>query len=364
VVTQPVFLFPRSSISTKMLLNLLDRLNYYGKIWSQNNSTSLYVYIQGSSELEEVLQSRKYDHLSVIALDGNFIQNIFSTTAKVQLKSIDNKSIMLICGDLFLAPVMAKFINLGADNKFSIQISLHGNPTLNNSGFTRFLRKLLLRYAVRISSSIRIVSNHLIDEVLRDFDIVGKDVFVAPIPTQLPSNLVIKDNKRYLAFVGRVHSERNPLEWCEITSGYLSSIESAKAIVIGDGLLIDEVKRRFMPSLRKRINFIGEVEHEDLEKYWPSISILLVTAKSEGFGLTIREALTRGVFVVARENAVTRLMSESYKGIYVYRDVSNALEIIGSLDSRIFEETDRLENVNLVSTENTLSLNHLFRSWV
>jgi glycosyltransferase involved in cell wall biosynthesis len=322
------------------------------------------VYIQNSKSLEEVLQSRNYDFLSVVPLSDNYIQNIFSTTAKAQIKAFSGNSVMLICGDLFLAPLMASLIKFRTKKSYPIQISVHGNPILSSGRFKGAVKKLLLNYAVRISSSIRIVSKHLADEVLKDFDTLGKEVFVAPIPTQLPSNSLIKDNNAYLAFVGRLHSERDPLEWSDIASRFLISTDSAEAIVIGDGILVDQLKRGIMQSLRKRIHFTGEVEHEALDNYWKSISILLITAKSEGFGLTIREALTRGVFVVARENAVTCRMSESYKGIYVYRDRAQALEIIQDLYKRDFVESDRLENVNLVLTENSLSLNELFQSWV
>jgi glycosyltransferase involved in cell wall biosynthesis len=154
------------------------------------------------------------------------------------------------------------------------------------------------------------------------------------------------------------------LEWCEIANGYLAIKESAEAIVVGDGSLVKEMKLSILPNLRKRVHFVGEVEHENLEGYWPKISVLLTTAKSEGFGLTIREALTRGVFVVARENALTISISQTYKGIYIYRDVAKALEIINSLDNKVFREIDRLENANLVASENAFSLSELMQSWV
>jgi glycosyltransferase involved in cell wall biosynthesis len=364
VTVQPCFLFPRISISEKSLLNLLERLNHYGSIWSAQHPTIIWVYIQRSRKLEEVLESRRYEFIRIIPLGESCVKNIFSPIVKRRFKSLDGESLMLICGDLFLAPLMAKFINSREMSNFPIQISLHGNPTLNNGGFLRIVKKLLLRYAVRISSSIRIVSKHLADEVLKDFDIAGKKVLIAPIPTKLPGNLITKDKNNYLAFVGRVHSERSPLEWCEITNGYLAIKESAEAIVVGDGSLVKEMKLSILPNLRKRVHFLGEVEHENLEKYWPKISVLLTTAKSEGFGLTIREALTRGVFVVARENALTVSISETYRGIYVYRDVAKALDIISSLDKKIFDETDRIENVNLVSSENAFSLSELMQSWV
>lgn len=364
MIVQPCFLFPRISISEKSLLNLLERLNHYGSIWSVQHPTNIWVYIQRSRKLEEVLENRKYEFIKVIPLDKSCVKNIFSPIVKRRFKSLDGVSLMLICGDLFLAPLMAKFINWRELRNFPIQISLHGNPTLNNGRFLRMVKKLLLRNAVRISSSIRIVSKHLADEVLKDFDISERKVLIAPIPTQLPGNLITKDKNNYLAFVGRVHLERNPLEWCEIANKHLAIEESAEAIVVGDGSLAKEMKLSILPNLRKRVHFVGEVEHENLDEYWPKISVLLTTAMSEGFGLTIREALTRGVFVVARENPLTISISDTYKGIYVYRDVAKALEIINSLDKRVFDEMDRIKNVNLVSSENAFSLSELMQSWV
>ena len=362
--SQPIFLFPRNSISQKSLKNLLDRLNQYGSTWSQQHPTKIVVYIQRSRDLDELLQSRQYDFLSLIPLGRYFLLNIFFPLFNRGFRPEKVISITLICGDLFVAPFMARLANLSKKRKHSIQISIHGNPNMNNTGFTRIVKKLLIMHAIRVSSSIRIVSKQLADEILKDYDTSKKYVFVAPIPTQLPKVLEAKVEGSLLAFVGRVHNERNPAEWSEITKRFLNSEQSAKAIVIGNGVLLEEMKCDFDRILRERIDFVGEVDHKNLDEYWPGISILLTTAVSEGFGLTIREALIRGVFVVARENSVTSFMANTYNGIFTYQDVNMAFEIIHSLSGQTFAEHDRLKNIELVLSENSLSLNKLLKSWI
>ena len=361
--SQPVFLFPRNSVSKKSLSNLLDRLDFYGQCWSEHHSTKVEVYMQRSRYLEELLCAKNYEHLKVISLTRYFPLNMVSPLFFKSFSRTNNKKIVFICGDLFIAPLMAKLAKSRIPTACRIQISLHGNPTGSNSFLTGFIKKFLLSRAIGVADSIRLVSTHVGDEILPNRKRFGKSIFVAPIPTELPDEYRSRSGKTQLAFIGRLQSERNPLAWCELAARCLNEIPTSQAVVIGGGPLRRNMESFFEPPVSERIKFVGEVDKEGLNHFWPNISILLSTAESEGFGLSIREALTRGVYVVAKENTGTLQISAEFSGIFTYRTTDEGFRLIQNLIGKSFDEQDRVSNIGRVVTENASSMINLMDSW-
>jgi glycosyltransferase involved in cell wall biosynthesis len=360
---QPVFLFPRNSASKESLVTLLNRLDFYGCYWSEDNSTKILVFLQKSKTLEDLIQIKNYEHLEIIFLTRSVPLNvIFPLFSNTFLKATD-KSTMLICGDLFVAPFMARLAQLKARNACRIQISFHGNPIGSERNFSRMLKKFMLGKAINFSDSIRLVSNHVGDEILPLKHRIGKNIFVAPIPTEVPIKLLGRSEKTLLAFVGRLQNERNPHDWCQLANRFLEESPNSQAIVIGGGPLRQDMESYFHPSVSQRIEFVGEVEKGELNHYWPNISILLSTAPSEGFGLSIREALIRGVYVVAKENVGTLQIANEFSGIFTYRSMEEGFRLINDLSRKHFDENDCIANRKRVLAENESSINNLMKSW-
>lgn len=361
--SQPVFLFPRNSVSKKALSTLLDRLDFYGKCWSENHSTKIVVHLQRNRSLEELLWAKSYENLKVISLTRSSLLNIISPLFLKRFTKANNIKVVFICGDLFIAPLMAKIAKLRICSNCRIQISLHGDPTGSDPVFIGLIKKFLLRRSIDIADSIRLVSTHVGDEILRNRDRLGKSIFVAPIPTELPVHSRSWSGKTILAFIGRLQNERNPQAWCELAIRFLNEIPASQAIVIGGGPLRRTMENAFQSPISERIEFIGEVEKEKLNPYWPSISILLSTAESEGFGLSIREALTRGVYVVAKENTGTLRIAAEFHGIFTYKNLDEGFRLIQNLIGKSFDESDRILNVGRVLAENQSSMRNLMKSW-
>jgi glycosyltransferase involved in cell wall biosynthesis len=163
--------------------------------------------------------------------------------------------------------------------------------------------------------------------------------------------------------VGRLHEERNTSEWSEIVEQLLDVDPNFSAIVIGGGNSLFSMKERLSSFIEERVKFEGELSKQELEESWDQISILLSPAKEEGFGLAIREALIRGVFVIARRNAGTQFLFEKMKGIYLYDSVGEAVELARELKNKRFLESDFALNLEYLSLENAKSLAALIASW-
>ena len=89
------------------------------------------------------------------------------------------------------------------------------------------------------------------------------------------------------------------------------------------------------------------------------------TAKSEGYGLAIREALSAGCFVLAFSNPLTESLQNSFpKQVFTYKDISDAIRQINSLRKREIDAHSVEEFRQKQLFENNESLNNLIQSWV
>ncbi len=364
LITHPVFIFPRLNLSAIQIQELLFRLNRYGEEWSKSHSSNLVVFMPQSDETRELLRNFPMPYV-VVSLTGKnpLINTLLPLKAVKYLRLMDSK-FTLICGDLLLAPITAFIIKCVFPLRVKSQISLHGNPS-SAWGFSPLgvAKKMLMRFALRNSESIRVVSTHL-KNYLCDVKGLPRDLIViAPIPTVPPRRQRIAPSEPRISFVGRLHEERNTSEWIEIVEQLLDIEPHFSAIVIGSGSNLLSMKEHLSSFTDQRVKFEGELNKQELEESWDQISVLLSPAKQEGFGLAIREALIRGVFVIARKNAGTQFLSEKMKGIYLYDSVGEAVELARDLKDKKFSESDLALNLDFLSLENAESLSALIASW-
>lgn len=364
LITSPVFIFPRLDMSAIQIRELLFRLNRYGEEWSKSHSSTLVVFIPENEKTREMLRNFRASNMVVSFMGGNSLINTFFPLQAVKhVRSIDSK-FTLICGDILLAPVSAFIIKCFFPFRVRSQISLHGNPS-STWGISPLgiAKRLLMRFALRNSESIRVVSTNIKNYLCDVKGLPSDRIVVAPIPTVLPMRPRIAASAARIGFVGRLHDERNTSEWSEIVEKLLNVDPDFSAIVIGDGSGLLSMKAPLTSFIDGRVRFIGEISKQELEEYWDKISILLSPAKQEGFGLAIREALIRGVFVIARRNPGTQFLFEKMKGIYLYDSVGEAVDLAHKLKGQEFLDSDLVFNLDYLSLENRESLSALVDGW-
>ncbi len=362
--TQPVFIFPRLNMSAIQIQELLFRLNQYGEEWSKSHSNNLVVFMPQDEETRELLRNFPTPYVLVSLTGRNYLINTFFPVKAVKYVRSMDSNFTFICGDALLAPVTAFIIKCVFPFRVKSQISLHGNPS-SAWGFSPLgvAKRMLMRFALRNSESIRVVSTHLKNYLCDVKGLPRDQIVIAPIPTVPPRRQRIATSGPRISFVGRLHEERNTSEWIEIVEQLFDGDPHFSAIVIGGGNSLLSMKERLSSFIDERVKFEGELNKQELEESWNQISILLSPAKQEGFGLAIREALIRGVFVIARRNAGTQFLFEKMKGIYLYDSVGEAVELARELKDKKFLESDLALNLEYLSLENAESLAALIASW-
>lgn len=118
------------------------------------------------------------------------------------------------------------------------------------------------------------------------------------------------ENKIVLAFIGRLHPQKNPLYSLEIVKR-LSS-DKYILLVLGDGELYDSMVNEIKNSCLNNVYMLGR--RNDVYQWLSAIDILLMPSKFEGLGVSLIEAQSCGVKCIGsntipKETKITDIIS-------------------------------------------------------
>jgi glycosyltransferase involved in cell wall biosynthesis len=351
---------------------VLKRIDYYSRALNQASGLDTKVEVYVKSNHFEVNSNKLpvYPSLEIVPISNSTAYLFHFLICLIRRCLLQSKTpSLLIAGDpwkdalivfalkkiLWWAPIYS-------------QISIHGDLVKQESSLLkRIIKKAWLRISLKDSDSIRVVSDHLIDELVDEFGISRSKMIVAPIPVSLREREEIQlSSKHFVGFVGRLHYERGLNEFIEIISKLSQSSMEFDYLIVGDGpdrvSFLEKLYRIVGPE---KIDYRGFLNEDELSRVWRDCKILLSTAPSEGYGLALRESLLNGTFVVARKNAGTLAAQNEFGyGIHVYRDTDEAVTLIESLIKEAFPAYD-IEEIRLqVLKSNEKSLNSLIDSWL
>lgn len=350
---------------------ILKRIDNYSKALSDFSSSDLKVtvYIRTNHVSRALYKNQIYPYLKLVPLSDSVMYGLHFATHLCRGCIMKSRTpTLLIAGDpwkdTLIVTTIKKFLWWAP---IRTQMSVHGDlVNQEKSRFKRFIKQLWLSIAFKNSDSIRVVSEHLKDEIVHDFQIPRSKMFVAPIPVYLPEQVQIQPNsKHFIGFVGRLHYERGLSEFIEIVSKLNQSSMEFKYLIVGDGpnrtSFLDNLSSVVGPE---NIDFRGFLDENEIVKAWKDCKILLSTAPSEGYGLALRESLLNGTFVVARKNAGTNAtQAELEFGIHTYSNTDEAVNLIKSLMTQTFP-VHAIEKIRLqVEESNKKSLKMLINSW-
>lgn len=125
-------------------------------------------------------------------------------------------------------------------------------------------------------------------------------VFYNPIPKQ--RQVYSSYESGYVLFAGRLEIEHKGLDYLiDIMKRINTEIPNSKLIVIGDGPARNWMKQQIEKNgLSNVISLAGTTNN--VYQYYEKASVMLQTSRWEGFGMTIIEAMSCGVPVVAFHN--------------------------------------------------------------
>ena len=144
-----------------------------------------------------------------------------------------------------------------------------------------------LNKIVDVSNSVVIYNPVLDDSISSKSEATVKD-------------FIFEKKTKYLITVSRIVEERNIIELINIFN-LLPNKKNIQLLIIGDGLLLHECKSKVKQlNLEDKIHFLGYKSNP--YKYLSKSHIYLSTAKWEGMGNSIIEALFFGLYIIAYDS--------------------------------------------------------------
>ena len=154
-------------------------------------------------------------------------------------------------------------------------------------------------------------------------------------------NPIKREYKKRFLFIGRLAKEKN----IEMIVDLFNDLNEFKLTIIGTGPLEEILKNK----AKENINFKGQIVNRDLNKYFESNDVLILTSAAEPWGLVIEEALFFGIPVMVSNNCgACVLINEGVNGYIVDLNSTQSMrDIILSLDEKVY--TRLLEGVRQFS---------------
>ncbi len=159
---------------------------------------------------------------------------------------------------------------------------------------------------------------------------------------------------------GRVRAQKGTDLFVEAMIALLPKFPDATAVVVGlatpDQKAFEDALRQRVAAagLTERLRFLGELPSEDVPTWFRAVSIYVAPMRSEGFGLTVPEAMASGAAVVAaRAGSAPDLLADGRTGILVPPDDLGAL--IQSIET-LLADPGRVETLGRAARADALAM--------
>jgi glycosyltransferase involved in cell wall biosynthesis len=374
LIPVPVMIHPNLSMISTSPSDFFLRMNQYASsISSQINKRGFKLTLLiglHSADLPHNM-SGNYPCLRVIRVSNPTLNfRTFAKKCMIVLAKFEMNPTILVAGDNSVGLMSCFYARSIIDSKIPIQISVHGSffgLADNVISYSKSrIRIGLLRVFLPHVESVRVVSAQVRQEMIEKFRADPRRIFIAPIPFRTYPEFQDRDfQSATIGVIGRFHVERNLDEILEITEFALKNSRVSNVIFVGSGPLKKKVQNwKSRSASSEKISLLGPLPHNDVLDRLSKIDILLSAARSEGYGLAIRESLLSGAIVVARRNEGTEQIKEAFKsGIYLYDTVSEANHVITKLVAGVEKPIPCVEGRRIQEIIDDEALKKICESW-
>lgn len=213
----------------------------------------------------------------------------------------------------------------------------------------------MIKFVLKKADYVLVVNQTLKDKVL-ELSINPEKVYITPNavdvekfnPTkmELPSDVNISHDKPVLLFVGNLVFQKGVKYLLEAKKLMKND---AELVIVGDGPLRPELEMKVRDEKIQDVVFTGA--RRDVDNIMPSVNVFVLPSISEGFPITILEAMASGLPVVATNvGGISEVMNEQV-GIMV--NPSSPTELAGALD-KIMENKTLRNDMSVVAREQAL----------
>lgn len=210
-------------------------------------------------------------------------------------------------------------IGINLANKYGIktEIQVHGFEKQS------FFRKMIANNNLKQADKIRVVSQRLKNQVVREFGILEEKIYIVPVAINKKKVLDVKsDHKLKEAYPGDfiflTISRLVPVKNIAMQIKALAKLDKpARLIVVGEG----PEKQKLINlgqelKVSERVNFVGW--SDDLAGYYRKADCFLLSSNSEGYSMVVAEAVLSGLPVIMTDVGVAgELVKDGRNGLVV-----------------------------------------------
>lgn len=219
----------------------------------------------------------------------------------------------------------------------------------NMSGVVAPSKKVLdtlVRYGVK--SPIRIIPTG-----------ININKFATQSDFDLRKYLGVDKDAPVLLSVSRLAYEKNIKELINCMPTILADKPLTQLVIVGDGPAGENLRKQVDDmKLNANVKFVGEINNDEVYKYYRDADLFVSTSNSESQGLTYIEAMAAGVKVVVASSPYTEdLLSDKALGMtFSNKDgyVSSVLEYLNQTKAKPDQSKEELRQTKLheISSEN------------
>jgi glycosyltransferase involved in cell wall biosynthesis len=366
----PIFIQAGLGKNAQSLEELMTRWDSYGKTLEEatkGGQRNIIVFLPDSNQLPDL---KRFVHLEVNLFSDSWLGRLRLVNQLCKrIKKLDNRGVTLVAGDIYVSPILAGGVKFICNGLIRIQVQFHGATYVkSNLGVGSFLRYFIVRQAIFLSDSIRIVSTFQKNEIQTLAGRGQKDFVVSPIPislTKIPNFRIPHDGLAILV-LGRLHSERGIVKLLELIDLLVDKNVQCTFNFVGDGpqakLLVPYLQN---PHESTKVILHGLKSESEVRTHLAQSDILISFAEQEGYGLALREAVLSGVHVIARRNSGTEEARKDFPGrIDLIENSADALKLIKSFKPREIDEGSLSELRAIQEQMNTKVVEDLVQSWI
>ena len=303
----------------------------------------------------------RFDAIKVVRLSRSLLSQYLALRSALYRPG---QQVTLIAGDNHLSLLICLFAKARKTN-IRLQISIHTSvgALLSPSNVFGKLKLKFILLSVRFVDNIRVVSDSDLENLRKAIPYFNGQIFVAPVPIEIPKAALDRKYSHVVGMVGRLHSERGIAECPSIFEELRVARPKSGILLIGDGAQRAWLEKQ-LSGFEPRPEFTGSLKQSDIRDRWPQIHVLLSCAPSESYGMALREALVNGVFVVARKNETTELLQAQFPNVMkIFTNSSEAAILINGFFEQEFSPDMVIAVRQAIKSEQDKYLIQLAKSW-
>lgn len=369
MIRTPIFIQAGLGKNAQPLEELLMRWEMYGKTLEEvtkGEVRKILVFLPGSNQ---TLDLDCFQHLEVNFFPDSWPGRLgLVIQLRKRISKLTERTVTLVAGDIYISPILTRLVKFICNGSVRIQVQFHGATyAKRGNSINSFLRHFLVRLAIFVSDSIRIVSSFQEYEIQRLSKRKQINFVLSPIPVSLSRipNFRIPHNGLAILVLGRLHSERGIVKLVELIELLINEKVECTINVVGEGpqasLLFPYTQN---PNDPTKVILHGLKSQLEVRTFLAQSNILISFAEQEGYGLALREAVLSGVHVIARKNSGTKEALATFPGrIDLIESASDAFLLIKNFKPKQDHE-EILAELRLIQEHNDAKMvQDLVKSW-